>query len=53
MSEGPGSAGDSQDSFAGNQLPSCDETGCDDSVEYLSKYGAICEYHAWTYGVER
>jgi len=49
----PPSAGDSQATFAGNQLPSCDEVDCDDSVDYLSQHGALCDEHAWANGVQR
>ena len=51
--EDPPSAGDSQASFTGNQPQSCDEAGCDNPVDYLSKYGAFCDFHAWTNGVQR
>jgi len=47
------SAGDSQAIFVGNQIPSCDEADCNESVDYLSQQGAYCEYHAWTNGVQR
>jgi len=51
--ERPPSAGDSRETFAGNQLPSCDEDDCGESVDYLSQHGAFCDYHAWTNGVQR
>lgn len=35
------------------QRPGCDDTDCTDPVDYLSKFGAYCDYHAWTYGVRR
>jgi hypothetical protein len=51
--EHPPFAGDSQETFAANQLPSCDEVDCGDSVDYLSQHGGYCDYHAWTNGVQR
>lgn len=49
----PPSAGDSSEDFAGLSLPSCDEDGCGDDPEYLTKDGAFCDSHAWTHGVDR
>jgi len=46
--EHPPSAGDNSDFFAGNQLPSCVEDGCQSDVEYVTQDGGLCELHAWS-----
>jgi len=51
--EHPPSAGDNSDFFAGNQLPSCVEDGCQSDVEYVTQDGGLCELHAWSRGIQR